>query len=377
MGIGRSRDREPNAGAFFRSVLQGAFIGGVEHPGNFALPPILGSIPIKIPSSPPGEFESHVQIDGDNQTDGDNRGVNLEPGGWEEIAFYLPWTYGHETWGIYFRAGPFLRLAQTLQHEMQAGGLSKSLEWTMWACLRCLWEHELFHFGVELASAYAQSLFPAVRLANMTSESVKLSEAEMTIVGGYYENYMWRHYRPSFGSIACIEESLATAQQVYAAKSIDREFGKLIERFSYACPPGYKDFGRFVGDTRQRRGKARLLSLLFNGKVRSGELLSTQLSVPYSSSIPTYWLPDSKSMPPDGWLLHLVTLPLHKVLRDAGNRGANITQGGRHPICIEIGGRKVPLKKWSDDRVPRHVVKQLADMYGVSPNTYCMDVAGR
>jgi hypothetical protein len=283
--------------------------------------------------------------------------------GWDVIAYYAPYhSWGPEQWGITFVTERFVELLRDVVDRLDDQGPAVRPSTVAGWLREALMAHELFHFQVEWAATVSESFI-----------------GHSGLFDHYFDSRRGTH---GLTPTAELEEALATAAEIETAQSMSQPLGALLADDSVAGPPGYCDFEAVLSRADRVAGWQQLLDAAF-GKCSSPELLEPDLVEPYRESVPVY----RRDLGPFGtdvpeWVLpRLPRLTLAAVLRHArrlARHGLPITigTGSKHPEYIELNGTKVPLSpKW--DRIPDHVVRDLAALFGMSGPDYRWAVVGR
>jgi hypothetical protein len=190
--------------------------------------------------------------------------------GWDEVsvpppephcAWYQPMHFFGPRWGIYIREDCVLQealavAAQADPRELAASGLAfpEQVQRALRAGFYSFFLHEQFHHKVE-------SLGLRMLATSGTDR---------------YRPYKAHVYRPTFGTAACLEESLANADS-YLRLSEGRYGRKLGVPFRSALrrhmalsfprqPPGYRDAVKYLRDAAFRDGTRTLQSQMLDGK---------------------------------------------------------------------------------------------------------------
>jgi hypothetical protein len=151
--------------------------------------------------------------------------VTLEEGSLEQwkqppesvdtLAYYLPFHYYRDSWGIYLKASGLLSVAAMLLRASPSLPASALLD----LARHILLEHERFHFLTEVACSRAE-VAAARRL--------------------YHAYFMNRH-------AATLEEALANARSHRVGlQKQPASIRGAVERWMLSMGPGYRDFKRFV-----------------------------------------------------------------------------------------------------------------------------------
>jgi hypothetical protein len=312
-------------------------------------------VPIS-PSSPPqnseleGLAESSTPELGDLLVDEDleRERVRVSERGTEAIAWYVPFHYqpNEDRWGIYIREIALFGIAEGFR---KADPGQAPLQDYVRGLFNAVRSHELFHHRMEVLGLVAE----------------QFSERPL------YLAYSRNAYRPSFGTSDCLEEALANATAVRAAKRPMRDH---IRAMCDGSPPGYRDYVRFLGKRDYQEGLAGL-----TGRLRDG---SNTPRASVASWFPEIWR--SSILDPDKVPMYLVTDPripqslrdklfplrikrVRDVIRYCTNRriGAKVVHGGKHSKLKFLSGASVPYSKsWVVP--PHYFLKQVADVLGLT-----------
>lgn len=347
----------PDAGRFFAAAIPapgGAPVTtgedahpGMETAGDMDAPPLpADEAPGRAPKVDLGEHRALVE-------------ERFRKRGWDAVAFYAPYhRHGPGMWGIYFVGDAFLGMIDKVDAELRARRIRRSQSWIGAALRRAIQVHELFHFRVEWTATHAEVLTGATTL---------------------YDRYLIVGRTGGLREPALTEEALATAHEVRRAQRIDAAFGNAVADLSLGLP-GYGDFARYLSRSGDEVGCKSLIEGIV-GEASTGELLKWPVARSYEASVPTRWIEPQIKVPGlEDLLLRLLPVQLRDVLRDAERRpGAFIDPPrGKHPHKVRVHGkpRPVPLSStW--DHVPPHVMKQLAELFDLSPGEYAQQVLAR
>jgi hypothetical protein len=164
------------------------------------------------------------------------------------LAYYLPFHFYRDRWGIYIRDMGILELAS---HIVSNDWLSDDEEWLIGFAAKCLFLHEFFHHSTEVACSRLEYPLPAARLGN-------------------------DHYTPYFKDnvASYIEEAVANA---YVARNIDKYYQnpppgrRMYTRVKSGLlgvmsrqPKPYSEFREFVGNGRFARARDLLIDGMYH-----------------------------------------------------------------------------------------------------------------
>lgn len=155
--------------------------------------------------------------------------------GLDILAFYKSFRDGSD-WGIHIRRIGIVGVAHHL-HSFSGLSVQRSIK----AAYRLLFEHELFHFQVDCGYFKLETAGrPDIKIVDLMSTKgpYRVSRSVMT------------PWDP-------LEEALANARAIHRAKP---EFKAAARNFLKGLPPGYRDFGGFSKAKDFRNG----LDALFN-----------------------------------------------------------------------------------------------------------------
>jgi hypothetical protein len=277
--------------------------------------------------------------------------------GVDAVAFYVPYHCGGAAaWGIYFVEETFTGLvARARAHLRIAGAPRSDWTWIAWATKRAVLAHEHFHFRVEFGATHAEI---ATRNDELYLGYLRLGRSGTAL-----------------NEPALTEEALATAYEVAHANRQSGDLASFLGDESKGIP-GYTDYDKYLSPRDKGGGLQVLLEAIVGYPVPNGELIARPISREYESSVPTRLLLAShRSAAAEAIFLRTIQLPVDLVRKDAKRRGADVRPGSSHPFVIRFKGKSVPLKRgWSDRRVPYHVVRQLAGLFGLDAGSYCEQV---
>jgi len=147
---------------------------------------------------------------------------NIEQGGTEAIAFYMPFHYDHQPlpWGIYF----YRNRVEALAHKIMSSH-SAPFRNAMNSLIRLVTHHELFHFSVELF---------ATNIERITNSAIYCP----------YSHYVYNH--PSTDACHPVEEALANTSAFFNFMKegwFDYVFDEQwVRQFLSRQPNGYCDW---------------------------------------------------------------------------------------------------------------------------------------
>jgi len=233
-----------------------------NHFGDFrGLPPSQGDGPTNRPPLPPWlppteaepllpvDHPSAWIIDAEVEPPGPPSGI----GDWgaDVLAFYLPFHFYKDRWGIYLLASGvfylacFIKGAPKLPQEeaidLLVGGRRAPLkpgdERFLRLAERVLWEHEAFHFASELAASRSELI------------------AKTRVYGPYFSDR----------SAAPHEEALANAQALnHGARKEAQPVRDRLRDMMKGQGPGYRDFDRWISARRFSEGLSLAADFMIN-----------------------------------------------------------------------------------------------------------------
>jgi len=161
-------------------------------------------------------------------------GEELKEYGTEALAWYKPFHFYDTKWGIYIRWRGVLYLAYSLYKAGYPGSDAEILTASLIKnAFRILHSHAYFHFLVEWAASFMESLFERP----------------------FYSSYM-ASISPREGRLESnIEEPLANA---YALRQVDPGVRDALSELYRTQPPPYREFGSYIGEEGFVLGKRRL-----------------------------------------------------------------------------------------------------------------------
>lgn len=162
------------------------------------------------------------------------------------LAYYLPFHFYRNSWGIYIQESGILQLTSCIVGQDFLGW---DETWIVDLAAKCLFLHEFFHHSVEVACARLEYPLPAARLGN-------------------------DHYTPYFNDspASYLEEAVANA---YVARNIDRYYQNSSSARAYASvkksllaamerqPEPYNKFRYYVGSKRYAGGRDLLVDEMY------------------------------------------------------------------------------------------------------------------
>ncbi len=272
--------------------------------------------------------------------------------GIDAIAFYRPFhVYGAGRWGIVFREDRIRELVASVGEIADVRDCGSVTE----AVVRAVDQHELVHFRSEVAATHAEVI---------------------TGIRTLYTNYLTTGWRRPLSAHGLIEEGLATVDELRRAARSSTQLGVALADLVRGLP-GYGDFALYRTRTAREEAYRELLQALV-GTVPSGALFTNPIARDLQRSVPRRWMADPSA--PDGSVSPKSgAVPLAIVINDAKVRGAAVERGTkrRHPTTVRVGSRSVPIKNWGDRLVPGHVVRQLADLFGLEAGQYRRELSHR
>jgi hypothetical protein len=148
---------------------------------------------------------------------------HLKPGpapkGPDILAYYLPFHFYKETWGVYLRGGGILSLAA---YFLKASRGRVSAKACFTTAQRILLEHERFHFVAEVACSRAEL---AMR-------------GHLSLYPAYFAD----------GSATATEEALCNARAFRVAlRGLRGDIRQVVASWMTSQGPGYRDFARYLG----------------------------------------------------------------------------------------------------------------------------------
>lgn len=274
----------------------------------------------------------------------------LEEEGVEFLAVYAPYTFWGKRWGIYFFVDRIVNLAVTLIQDNRPLRVNPGL--VPRALVRMIRHHELMHFRSELASAHFRSATD-------------------------FDHYQLYHRLHSWGAAGSdgLEEAMGNAEMFGWGAANEPAVARAFQRRTPLMPYGYRDHGKYRSRSRRHRGLTRIASrILGSSRKPPTDLLELGFASIYTSSVPTYYV---YGYPLPAWVDDLVGgralrhLSLKDVLRHAEAHG-EVKTGGRHQRKVVYRGRSVGLQDHPkiNRRIPDHIIKQLADLFGLSRREY-------
>jgi len=265
--------------------------------------------------------------------------------GWEAIAWYRPFHFGLQNWGVYIREDRFLAyVIKCVRQTSQSWTVQDFCEIYNGLWQSILW-HEYFHFHVEIFG---------LKLEDRCNHPA-------------YLPYSAAIYTKTWGTSNCVEEALATANEI---RKTPPSFKSYVINQSDGCPPGYADYHLYMPPN-FIAGKDKLCGQISETDLR-GEArpyrFPSDTGAASTDFVPIHLISLPKLKPGPGNFFYLETIGNKSLIKFVERNGGQIRRGGKHPLVINIQGRSIPLKtNWRDNRVPGFVIKEVADLFGMRP----------
>ena len=256
--------------------------------------------------------------------------------GMEALAWYRPFHYlPKELWGIYITLDGLKYLVQKLRHSIRL-----SVATAIWYAVEILWQHELFHFIVEVFST---------RVEFITREPK-------------YLPYLRQFYEATWPN--CLEEALAN-RHVLRRRNLNK-----AKRFLYAFfdqqPGWYREYRRFLTPDKFREGRIELCNQI---------VFSSHLHLPINElrpparfnvrNIPTFIVAEWR-LPEVSNILSLIVKP-QRLIRFLKRRGFEVVrQRGSHVVLKNADGKTLVLSIHGDREVHPKTLKDVQAAIGIS-----------
>jgi hypothetical protein len=217
-----------------------------EHFGALSKLPDVNSAPenlgpadgIKLPSRPPvptwiGQTgERDLPLDGDHPwridgpIDPQQPPPEVETWGADALAFWVPFHFYRERWGIYIRQSGVIYLASVLKGDRLKPGDEKYLD----LAETLLLEHELCHATVEIAC----------------------TRAELVARTSLYQQYF------ADSTASAHEEAISNAEAILRTLELNDQVRARAEAWMRHQGPGYRDFWNWTESRKLSRGMDRV-----------------------------------------------------------------------------------------------------------------------
>ena len=254
---------------------------------------------------------------------------DVETLGTEALAWYRPFHHlPIELWGIYITLRGLKYLLSRIGFHVKA--LAYAFE--------ILWQHELFHFLVELFSL----------------------RAEVMMLKPKYLPYETKIYRKQYPN--CLEEALANRHVL--SRRILKPVHRSIRMIFDKQPGWYRRYKDYLGPN-FKHGKEELCNLVIFLSNRNLPIDEIRTPIGFSVRIvPTYIVSTRYVQEIPGVLSFVVKV--NKVIRLLKRQGCKLVrQRGSHAI-FDIKGRKIPIPVQGNQELHHKIVKQILEALGMT-----------